>query len=89
MLPLFRRLFVAFFLDELAFRRWMRGGLFAFAGGGLAFAEQIAGILEVPNAVKWVKAASVVAVFVAGSSRAPPRRPPTPLSRSSHTSPLV
>jgi hypothetical protein len=67
MLPLLVRLIHAFFLDELAFRRWMRGGMLAFAGGGLAFSDQIAGVLGVPEAVRWIKVASIVSGFVAGA----------------------
>jgi hypothetical protein len=67
MLPLLLRLFRAFFCDELAFRRWLRGGLFAFAGGGLAFAGQIAEVIDQPSALKTIKVISVVCGFIAGS----------------------
>jgi hypothetical protein len=67
MLPLIRKLVVAFFLDELAFRRWLRGGLLALAGGGMAFAGDLADLIGAPGAVKTIKVASVVAGFIAGA----------------------
>jgi hypothetical protein len=67
MFPLIVRVFRAFFLDELAFRRWVRGAMFAFAGSGFAFAEQLASVVEVPQAVKGIRVAAVVCMFVGGS----------------------
>ncbi len=67
MIPFFRRFLVAFFMDPLAFRRWMRGGMMAFAGSGYAFAEQIAKELAVPAAVTKIKVAAIVCGFIAGS----------------------
>lgn len=67
MLPLIRKLLHSFFFDERAARRWLRGGLLAFAGGGLAFADQLSGLVGAPGAVKGIKIASVVAGFIAGA----------------------
>jgi hypothetical protein len=67
MIPLLKHVLYAFFLDELAFRRWVRGGMLALAGGGLAFADQVAGLLGMPEAIRWVKIASIAAGFIAGA----------------------
>lgn len=80
MIPLLKHVFIAFFLDELAFRRWLRGGMLAIAGSGLAFADQIGALLDAPGAVKGIKIAAVVAGFIAGAmqSSAKPRVEPAP-----------
>jgi hypothetical protein len=78
MLPLIKRLIYAFFLDELAFRRWMRGGMLAFAGGGLAFADQIGALLNAPGAVKGVKIAAVVCGFIAGAMQSSAKKQDAP-----------
>lgn len=67
MIPLLKSLFIAFFMDPLAFRRWMRGGLLAVAGGGLAFAGDIGDLINAPGAVKGIKVVSVMAGFIAGA----------------------
>jgi hypothetical protein len=67
MFPLLAHVFRAFFLDELSFRRWIRGALFGFAGGGLTFAEQLASVLDAPHSVKAIRVVAVVAMFVGGS----------------------
>lgn len=64
MIPLIRRIFHALLWDELAARRWLRGGLLGFATGGLAFADQLAAIVAAPGAVKSIKVAAVVCAFV-------------------------
>lgn len=76
MLPLLRRIFFAFFLDELAFRRWARGLLLAFAGGGLAFADSLAELIGAPDAVKAIKVASIVAGFAAGAMQSSAKAQP-------------
>jgi hypothetical protein len=77
-LPLIHRVFFAFFLDELAFRRWVRGGLMGFAAGGLAFADQLGGLLGAPDAVKAIKVASVVCGFIAGAIQSSAKAAPSP-----------
>ena len=67
MIPLFWKLLHAFFLDERAFRRWLRGGLMAFAGGGIAFADQLGGVLGSPSVVKWIRVTAIFSGFVAGA----------------------
>lgn len=67
MLPLLAHLFRAFFMDELAFRRWVRGGMLAFAGSGYAFAEQIAKEISAPGAVVKIKLLAIVCGFIAGA----------------------
>jgi hypothetical protein len=67
MLPLIARLVHAFFFDERAARRWLRGGLMAFAGGGVAFADQLGAALNSQSAAKWVRIAAIASGFVAGS----------------------
>lgn len=78
MLPLLRSILHAFFQDELAFRRWARGLMLAFAGGGLAFAEQIASVIEAPGAVKKIKVASIVAGFIAGAMQSSAKKAAEP-----------
>lgn len=76
MLPLICKLLHAFFFDEKAARRWLRGGLMAFAAGGLAFADQLGSALGSPGIAKWLRVAAILAGFVAGaiqSSAAKPR----------------
>lgn len=53
--------------DELAAKRWSRGLLLALSGSGLAFADQLADIIEAPGIIKAVKVAAVVAGFLAGA----------------------
>lgn len=65
MIPLIQRIVHALLYDEMAARRWLRGGLFGFATGGLAFADQLAAIVSSPGAVKGIKVAAVVSGFVA------------------------
>jgi hypothetical protein len=78
MLPLLKHILYAFFLDELAFRRWMRGGMLALAGGGLAFADQIAALLGMPEAIRWIKIASIVAGFIAGAMQSSAKKAAEP-----------
>lgn len=64
MIPLFRKLWDALLNDEMAVRRWLRAGLMAMAGSGLAFADQIAQTVGSPGAVKTVKITAVVCGFI-------------------------
>lgn len=77
MIPLVRRLFRALLWDELAVRRWLRGGALAFAAGGIAFADQLASIVGAPGAVRGIKIAAVICGFVGGAITAGERNPPT------------
>jgi len=76
MIPLLRKLLHGFFFDERAARRWIRGGLMAFAASGVAFADQLGSALGSPTATKWVRVTAIIAGFAAGaiqSSAAKPR----------------
>ena len=64
MFPLVKRVFRSFFLDEQAFTRWVRGGGVMLAVGGVAFADQLAGIVGAPGAVKWIKVAAMACGFL-------------------------
>ena len=64
MIPLFRSLADKLLHDELAVRRWGRALLMAIAGGGIAFGDQIAGLLGDSSLVKVIKVAAVVAGFL-------------------------
>lgn len=75
MITFFQRIAIAFLWDELAFVRWMRGLMFTFAGGGVAFADQIADIFGAPGAVKAIKLVAVLCMFLAGSITAGERNP--------------
>jgi hypothetical protein len=75
MIPLLKRLWYAVRYDELAVRRWGRALLMGLAGGGIAFADQLAAVLEAPGAVKAIKAAAVGAGFVALMINAGDRNP--------------
>lgn len=63
MIPLFKHLADQLLHDELAVRRWSRALLMAIAGGGIAFADQLAAVLEAPGAVKAIKLLAVLAGF--------------------------
>lgn len=62
MIPMFRKLWFKIRYDEVAVRRWGRALLMAFAGGGIAFADQLAAITGSDG--KWIRIAAVVAGFV-------------------------
>jgi hypothetical protein len=66
-IPLLSDFFYAFFFDERAARRWLRGGLLAFAGTGLGFADQLGAALGSAGIAKWVRVAAIVSGFVAGA----------------------
>lgn len=79
MIPLLRSVIHALLWDAMAARRWLRGAMLAFSGGGLAFADNLAGIVGAPGAVKAIKVAAVVCGFVAGAiSVGEPNPKPTP-----------
>lgn len=64
MITFIRRVFRAFFLDEQAFVRWMRGLGVTFAVGGVGFADEIAKVLNAPGYVRAIKIAALVCGFL-------------------------
>ena len=64
MIPLFRHLIDKVLHDEAAVRRWGRAALMGIAGGGIAFADQLAAALDMPDYIKAIKACAVVAGFL-------------------------
>ena len=56
----------AFLYDEMKFRRWARTTIMALATGGLAFADQLASVVE--GGPRLIKAIKVIAVVCAGIS---------------------
>ena len=67
MITFFKKFLAAFLYDELAFTRWIRGGMLAVAGGGVAFADQLAGTIGAPGAVKIIKTTAIICGFMAGA----------------------
>ena len=67
MVPLIKRLVKALLWDELAAKRWLRGGLLTAAAGGVAFADQLATTLGDPSWVKGVKVAAIICGFLGGA----------------------
>ena len=59
---------------------WARSLLMALAGGGLAFAGDLAQLGFSPPAVQRVKVASVVAAFLASAMKAGDKNPSAPSS---------
>ncbi len=53
--------------DDMAARRWLRGASHTLALGGLAFADQIAALINAPGAVKAIKLAAIVCAFMGGA----------------------
>lgn len=76
MIPLIKRLVRAFLFDEGAVTGWIRGGMLMFAAGGIAFANEVAAIIEAPGAVKTIKLVAVACGFLAGAIRAGEKNPP-------------
>ncbi|WP_242394862.1 hypothetical protein [Anaeromyxobacter oryzisoli] len=79
MIPLIKAIIHALLWDELAAIRWLRGACLTFAAGGVAFADQIAGILGEAGAPRVVQAIKLVAVacgFLGGAITAGQRNPP-------------
>jgi hypothetical protein len=64
MIPLLKHLLSRLLNDELAVRRWGRAALMGAAAGGLAFADQLAAILEAPGLVRAIKVVAVVCGFL-------------------------
>jgi hypothetical protein len=64
MIPLLKKLIDVFLNDEVKVRRWLRACLMAFAGSGLAFADQMAGLLGNAGLTNKIKVAAVVAGFI-------------------------
>lgn len=80
MIPLIRRLKTAFLYDELAVTRWLRGLVLLLGGGGIAFADQLAGILgegASPGFIKGIRVASLVCLFAGGAITAGEKNPKT------------
>jgi hypothetical protein len=77
-LTFFKRFFVAFLWDELAFVRWMRGLMLMFATSGVAFGQQIADTLGQSGWVTKIKLVALACAFFAGSITAGQRNPKTP-----------
>ena len=75
MIPFFKKFVQAFLFDDLAFIRWARGAMLGFAAGGIAFGDQLAGIIGAPGAVKAIKITAVCCGFVAGAITAGQKNP--------------
>ncbi len=66
MITFLKKFWDAFLHDEMKFRRWSRTAIMALSTGGLAFADQLAGVVEGgPRLIKTIK---VIAVICAGIS---------------------
>ena len=77
MIPLVKRLIHAFLFDEGAVIGWIRGMMMMFAASGIAFADQIASVVEGgPRLVKVIKLLAIVCGFIAGAIRAGEKNPP-------------
>jgi len=70
MIPLIKRLIRSFLFDEGAVTGWIRGAMLMFAASGIAFADQIAAVIDMPTSVKTIKLAAVICGFFAGAIRA-------------------
>jgi hypothetical protein len=82
-IPLVRSIVYALLWDAAAVRRWLRGASIAFAVGGVAFADQLAGVIGAPGAVKTIKVVAALCAFIGGAisvgeKNAPPSPPAAP-----------
>jgi hypothetical protein len=80
MKKLFSDFWVTLMNDEVAVRRWGRSALMGIAGGGIAFGDQLAALVNSPGMVTKIKVASVVAGFLSllinlGEKNAPAAAP--------------
>jgi len=76
MIPLIKRLVMAFLFDEGAVTGWIRGAILMFSATGIAFADQIASDIEMPGAAKTIKLVAVICGFFAGAIRAGEKNQP-------------
>lgn len=76
MIPLLKHLWDKLLHDELAVRRWGRAALMAVAGSGLAFGDQLAGLLGDSGLVQTIKIIAVVAGFLSVAITAGERNKP-------------
>ena len=76
MIPLIKRLVRSFLFDEGAVTGWIRGAMLMFAASGIAFADQIAEVMDMPGAVKTIKLTAVICGFFAGAIRAGEKNAP-------------
>ena len=68
MIPLFRKLIFAFFYDELAAKRWLRGGLFFVGGMAVNVLAFPFTVVQAWTAQEWVyRIAAAGALGFAGS----------------------
>jgi hypothetical protein len=61
--------------DELFARRWGRAALMAVAAGGLAFADQLASVIDSPGAVKTIKVMAILAGLASAAITAGEKNP--------------
>lgn len=75
MLTLLKRLWRKLLYDEMAVRRWVRAGLMGLAAGGIGFADQMAGLIDAPGAVRTIKLVAAAAAFLSVSINLGDRNP--------------
>ena len=78
MKPLLRKFWDSLVNDELAVRRWCRSLLMGVAGGGIAFGDQLAALVQHPGLITHIKVASVVAGFISLMITAGEKNPTPP-----------
>lgn len=62
--------------DELAVRRWIRAGMLFVGTSGVAFADQVAQLIESPESVRKIKIIGVVCAAIGGAITAGERNRP-------------
>jgi hypothetical protein len=68
MIPLFKKLIYAFFYDELAAKRWLRGGLFFVGGMSVNVLAFPYGVIKEWTLAEWgYRVAAAAALGFAGS----------------------
>lgn len=76
MIPLIKKLLRKLLYDDLAVRRWARSIMFGACGMGVAFADQLAGLIESPGVVRNIKIAGVVCGALGGAITAGEKNKP-------------
>jgi hypothetical protein len=67
MITLFRHLFSKLLYDELAVRRWLRAGLLFAGTAGVAFADQLAALVQDEGLARYLKIAGVICAAAGGA----------------------